>query len=45
MTTIFQPNLEIDPKGEELELLGLGIDEYNLEITGETRSKLVLSSL
>ena len=34
MKTVFLPELEIDPKKEDIELLKLGIDENNILVTG-----------
>ncbi len=36
MKPVFQPNIEIDPKKEDFELLRLGIDENNILVTGES---------
>jgi predicted GNAT family acetyltransferase len=33
--TLHQPRLEIDPKKEDLDLIGRGIDENNVSVTGQ----------
>ncbi len=36
MKTLRQPELEIEPKKEDLDLIGQGIDEYNVLVTGHS---------
>jgi len=38
MRILFQPKIEVNPKKEDLELLGLGIDENNILATGQSTS-------